>query len=107
MIILTIIIMFLIVMLLLVSNNLWAAKSRIKQLEDIKNLQTDRLKNQTTITPKSTTTATTKTLDQETFEFVVSTNVAMQSYIVTLQEIMQANDVIYPKFIYQELLEGN
>jgi bisphosphoglycerate-dependent phosphoglycerate mutase len=55
---------------------------------------------------QSTTTTTTQTFDQETLEFEISYNEALQSYVQTLQAIMDNNGVIYPKFIYQELLEG-
>jgi len=91
-------------LLIFTYDNLGEARELNSKNEAIIEVQNKRLKEPEQ--SQSTTTKVTKTLDQETFEFAISTNKAMQTYIITLQNIMDNNGVTYPKFIYQEITEG-
>jgi hypothetical protein len=87
-------------------NQLNEAKIRINQLEQIKKAQNDKIARQeaTTTIPTTQTTGQTKTLEEHTEEYLVSYNEALQTYTTILQQIMDNNHVLYPKFIYQELV---
>ena len=90
---------------ILLYDNLQNAKARINQLEDIKQVQEERLNNQIT-TIETTLIDETKTLEEHTEEYLDSYNTALLIYVETLQFIMKNNELQYPKFIYQEITEG-
>jgi hypothetical protein len=78
------------------------ASGRINQLEDINKMLDTRGK--TDIADLSTDT--TKTLDDETLEYVVNFSSAQDTYIILLQGILTNNGVEFPEFQYGILLEG-
>ena len=99
------IILFLIVILLGVllcvsTNKLNKASDRIDQLMKIKQLLDTQGK-----TEVADLTITTKSLEQETLEFVVDYNRAQETYINLLQGLLKNNGVSFPVFEYDILLE--
>jgi len=90
-------------LLIFTYDNLGEARELNSKNEAIIEVQNKRLKGPE---QSQNTTTTTKTLDQETFEFAISTNKAMQTYIITLQNIMDNNGVTYPKFIYENIFDN-
>jgi hypothetical protein len=50
-------------------------------------------------------TTTTKSLDQETLEFVVDYSAAQDTYIILLQGLLKNNRIQFPEFEYNILLE--
>lgn len=102
----TCIILFLIVILLGVllgisTNEMNKASDRIDQLIKINKLLDTRGKTEIT----DLTTTTTKSLDDETLEFIVNYSAAQDIYIALLQGLLKNNGVKFPEFEYGILLE--